>query len=291
MKQCEECGNTIQDGAAFCANCGAAVSSSGATPIPDASAATATEASVIPGAISPTLPVGATMQAEKPKKKIDGKTIAMIAAIAISLVVGITGIVMAITSNNNGPKPAPISGNEDNGGNNGGSGSGSEGKLGKNIVYAGYEFVIPDRYDYQIKVDEGIEALMYTDDPVSYKAQMAYMNDMTFASIENNMQQLADYFSEKYGVTVVPEINTVGGIKFIYFKIDLNGSDGGLIAFSEADLYYFTTAIQVNGSLDATQYLSNAAEILNSARKITSDRAINWDNYNTISLPKLDLKN
>ena len=58
MRQCEKCGQTVQDGAAFCTNCGAVLSGdSGSESVPVSFGSTAQNTTANPEPVASTAPV------------------------------------------------------------------------------------------------------------------------------------------------------------------------------------------------------------------------------------------
>lgn len=292
MKQCEKCGQEIVEGAAFCANCGASVSEAQETtgvgteqPVAPAAPTSSELFSSQPADSSVNPLVSATTPAEQPKKKMDGKMIAMIAVSAICLIVGIVGIVLAVVNggrNNSGDGEVATS-DPGNGG-----GTVDVVSSGTKVSYAGYEFVIPDGYDYEIMDLEGEEALS-TSNSDDYVAVTTFDNSATFTQIESGMSDLTAYLSEENGgIPVDSSVETVDGVKFLCFDLGNVGEADMMYAISEADLYYFQTIVLTQPGLSGKQYLSNVAEVVKSAQKKSgANRAFGGSMLDGVKIPKL----
>ena len=284
MKQCEKCGQAIDDNAAFCTNCGAAVSSGPAPVAPDmgqpmGAGAPAVNGMVASGpAMSPAAPI------DEPKKKMDGKMIALIAVSAVCLIIGIVGIVLAIMNGGN-------KGSSGNGGQvatgNSGSSTVDVASSGTKVSYAGYEFVIPDGYDYEI-ADSPVGETLVTSNDDGYAAATVYDNSVTFTQIENNLDAVARELENEVGISATTSIENVDGVKFLC--LDFGTVEGANLtyAISEIDLYYFQTAIATMPGVSGKQYLSNVAKIVGSAQKKKSmDKGLNGNGFKDIKIQKL----
>ena len=295
MKQCEKCGLEIEDSAAFCTNCGAAVSAPQGE-APNQSPMAAPASTPAPGfgsnpsfASSPMTNV-ASMDSinspfEEPKKKIDGKMIAMIAVSAVCLIVGVVGIILAVVNNgggNNDNKDQVAVNDSDDGGS-----TVDVVSSGAKVSYAGYEFAIPTEYEYEVTEKDGMDVLLITDSD-DYLGVIQYYNDATFASIKSNKDSVAESISAELGSPVTVETTTEDGVEFVNFNLGESQGVNMLYAVSEADLYYFETVIITNVGVDGSQYLSNIAKVVKSAQKKSgSDRAFNNNGFNGVSLPKI----
>ena len=286
MRQCEKCGQEIVEGAAFCANCGASVDTAQSAPEVGVAQPADTVAPVVPEVASEQpMEVSTAAPAEEPKKKMDGKMIAMIAVSAVCLIVGIVGIVLAVTNNGSSNNGGQVATNDSN---NGG-GTVDVVSSGTKVSYAGYEFVIPEGYDYEITDLDGDDALA-TSNSDDYAAFTMFDNSVTFTQIENNSDYLAEDLGSDAGVEVTTSTETVDGVKFLCFDFGTVGDVDMMYAVSEVDLYYFQTTIFTNPGVSGKQYLSNVAEIVKSAEKKTGDRAFNDTGYSGIKMPKLTIK-
>lgn len=292
--QCEKCGQTITEGAAFCANCGtpapSKISSNDAAPqpviqmaAPESMATPVSTPAATPVMGAATMAPGVMTSIEEPKKKLDSKMITMIAVSAVCLVIGIIGIVLAVSnSGNNSDSQVAVSNNDEGGSTVDVASSGTK------VAYAGYEFVIPKGYDYEIDEIDGTEALAFSDDKTFVAATM-YFNDVSFARIESGSDLLVENFVAEMGEPVTASTETVDGVKFICF--DFGEREGMNIAFvvSDADLYYFKTVITTENGSGALDHLEDVAKIVGSARKKTDERAFNGSVFEGISIPKINL--
>lgn len=291
MKQCEKCGQMIDDGAAFCTNCGAAVSSESTAPVSAGMGQPMGPAMPVTNSIATNnQPMGPAMSSavppEEPKKKIDGKTIALIAVSAVCLIIGIVGIILAIVNSNNNNR---ISSNGDQVA-TGGSGGGTVDVVssGTKVSYAGYEFIIPDGYEYEIAAnDDSEEALVTSNSSDEYAAAILYDNSVSFTQIENNMDAVANSFGSENGISVAASVENVDGVKFVCFDLGTMSDVNVMYAFSEADLYYFQTTIITNPGVSGKQYLSNVAKVVGSAQKKKSmNKGLNGNALEGIKIQK-----
>ncbi|MBP5647773.1 zinc ribbon domain-containing protein [Candidatus Saccharibacteria bacterium] len=286
MRQCEKCGQTVQDGAAFCTNCGAVLSGdsgSESVPVsfepttqnattnsePAASTAPVVESTPMNNIAAGTAPVVAETQSEK--KKLDGKMIGIIAGSVICLIVGIVGVVIGLTSGGKKSDDGQVADNS------GDSGVVDVVSSGTKVEYAGYEFVIPEGYEYDFsdEYDDGEETLEVSDSD-DYVAGISYFKDATYASVESNFDSLSAYMSQEGGATSATNgKTTIDGTDYLY--IDAKGIEGYDVVymFSKADLYSFMTMIITNSGVDGTQYIPNVAKVVGSAqKKVKMNRAL-----------------
>ena len=292
--KCEKCGQIIADGAAFCANCGtpvpAAMPTSGAASQPVTPMAASRP--VVTPAAAPTMSsatVGSAIgvntagPVEEPKKKLNNKMVALIAVSVVCLVIGIVGIILAVA--NSGDKGGGQIAIDNNG--EGGSTTDVV-SSGTKVAFAGYEFVIPKDYEYEIGDVEGTEALAYSNDN-SYAAATMYFNDVTFARLENNVDVLAKSLGDETGVSVTSSIKTAGGVKFIC--LDFGNIEGTnlIFAVSDADLYYFKTVIMTEDGSNPMDRLEDVAKVVGSAQKKTSDRAFGEGIFEGMHIPEFNL--
>lgn len=293
MKQCEKCGQINAEGATFCANCGTAIAE--AQPVAEAGTGQPNEVTApipnepvvgqpISGPTNPVAPIA--IAEESHKKKTNGKTIAMIAACITCLIIGIVGIVLAVMnsgkSGNGGGRIA-----EDD--------SGSESSTvnvtspGTKVSYAGYEFVIPEGYYYELMDLDGQEMLLTSAVIDEYAAFTFYDKSVTFTQVENNMDEVATYLSNKEDATpVTASAKTIGGVKFICFDFGEIDDANMMYAISEKDLYIFMTTILTNPRVSGEQYLNNLAEVVKTAEKKNSANKSSSDpKFKNITLPSL----
>lgn len=292
MKQCEKCGQMIDDGAAFCTNCGAAVSSESTAPVSAEMGQPMGPAMPATNSIATNnQPMGPAMSSavppEEPKKKIDGKTIALIAVSAVCLIIGIVGIVLAIINSSNNNKTSSNGDQVATGGSE--DGTVDVVSSGTKVSYAGYEFIIPDGYDYEIVESDGEEALA-TSNSNEYAAATLYDNSVTFMQIENNMDTVASGLESEGGLPVSASVENVDGVKFLCFDLGTVTDVNVMYAISEVDLYDFQTTIMTNPGVSGKQYLSNVAKIVGSAQKKKSmSRALNGNGLDGIKLQKISI--
>ena len=284
MKQCEKCGQVISEGIAFCPNCGTAVNAVQPSANPamasmptntfqGGQAIIAENASAMP--VTPAAPIAAqpinpatplqAMPDNSTKKKNDGKIIAMAVACIICLTVGIVGIVMAVSSNKNS-EPVATTGN-----NTPDPSSEVEvpttGSTSAKVSYAGYEFSIPASYSYEIYTQNGMECLSVSDSPMEYIADIYYSDQSTFASIENNIDQITDRINAVYETTATTGVETIGGNKFYYFDLGVLEDQNAMIVLSGIDLYSFTTFVNTRAGVSGVEYLEKIANVINTAQK------------------------
>ena len=298
MKQCEKCGNQIAEGAAFCTNCGTAVggamqpqantANTGAF-IPMTSANQATVQTTPTSDASPThQPTNSEISSQAPssetsKKKLDGKMIAMIAVSVICLAVGITGAVLALSGNNGSTSNGEVATNNPT--NNGGS-TVDVTSSGTKVSYSGYEFVIPDGYEYELSTEDGSESLLVSNRPDDYLASISYNNDVAFASLKSNIDAASAMLTEQFGNKVVGSIKTIGDKEYIYFDLGEIEGVNAMYVLSEADLYYFETFIMTNAGVSGTEYLDNVVNVLSTAQKKKSmPRSLNSNSATPIETP------
>ena len=284
MKQCEKCGQAIDENAAFCTNCGAAVSSGPAPAVPGMGQPVGAGAPIANGMVASGSVMPPATPAEEPKKKIDGKMIALIAVSAVCLIIGIVGIVLAIV--NSGSKGSSGSGGQVATGNSGSS-TVDVASSGTKVSYAGYEFVIPEGYDYEI-ADSAIGEALVTSNDSGYAAATVYDDGVTFTQIENNLDAVARELESEVGISATTSIENVDGVKFLC--LDFGTVDGANLtyAISEIDLYYFQTAIATMPGVSGKQYLSNVAKIVGSAQKKKSmSKGLNDSGFKDIKIQKL----
>ncbi len=280
MKQCGKCGQEIVEGAAFCANCGMPVNSSAST--------TELPAGLSMPVMTPPASSSASVMAsaEEPKKKTDGKIIIMATVGVIGFVVGIIGISLAVAGGNKGQNDSQIVANNSNNS----SGTIDVVPSSTKVLYAGYEFVVPNGYDYEVTDSYGGEEALATSSNVDeYMAVTFYDESATFAQVEDNMSDLADYLSEgNDGATATSSVETVDGVKFLCFDFGDMEEAGMMYAISEADLYYFQTVILTKPGASGKQYLGDVAKIVKSAQKKSdAKKAFDGAATDNVSMPKL----
>ncbi len=289
MNQCEKCGQTVAEGAAFCTNCGAPVSSS-VNITPNPSEPTAVSGGTINTNMSQplsessinTVPTDAmamnveTTQASTPeKKKVDGKMIGVIVGSIICLAVGIVGIVLAATSGNKGGDEVAVNSGSTTGDDSGGGSTIDVHSSGTKVELDGYEFVIPDDYEYEMGVDatDNSKYIMYSDNKDAYVGQTAYLGDATFTAVESNIDSLVTELAAK-ATEATSGSGSYNGVDFVYANV--KGYDGYNVvyAFSDADLHCFMTFVITELDKDGVQYLENVSKVVASAqKKKTMDRS------------------
>lgn len=280
MKQCVKCGQTLNDDAGFCTNCGAAVVSA----VPQVDNAQGSSQMVDMGGMSQqnfastqqpnpgVQQVGSnvvtnTQQAPVANKgKSNGKIAAIVAACAVCLIIGIVGIVLAIVSmnNNNNNKQVAVGGDPNNGN---GTTVVDVATSGTKVEYAGYEFVIPDGYEYEISKDsDGSELLVVSKDSNKYAMSILYFDEVSFAAVESNADGFAENLRQEYPDTVAGS-EVIDGVDFVYFNVGSYNEYNVAYLFSEADLYCFMTTIATSQESDPQNYFEDAAKVLSSAQK------------------------
>ena len=292
MKQCEKCGQAVEDSAAFCTNCGAVLSGVSAqapsesasqggintnfAPM-DTNTSSGVESAPVDNMASP---VVAAMPETKPEKKgLDGKMIAMIAVSAICLIVGVVGIILATTGGSRRDNGGQVAVDDGDGG-----ATVDVVTSGTKVEYAGYEFAIPDGYEYELsdEYDETGETLVVSDSD-DYIAAISYYEETTYATIESNFSALETYMQQEgVATSATSGKSTIDGLDYLY--VDAKGVEGYDIVyvFSKADLYSFMTMIITNQGVDGVQYLPNVAKIVGSAqKKVKMSRAIGNETDNT----------
>ena len=284
MRQCEKCGQTVQDGAAFCTNCGAVLSGdSGSESVPVSFGSTAQNTTANPEPVASTAPVventpmnnmaagtaPVMAEAQSEKKKLDGKMIGIIAGSVICLIVGIVGVVIGLTSGSKKPNDGQVA-------DNGGGSVVDVVSSGTKVEYAGYEFAIPDGYEYELSSEYDDEETLVVSDSDDYIAAIGYFKDATYTAVESNFDSLSAYMTQEGGATSATNgKTTIDGTDYLY--IDAKGIEGYDIVymFSKADLYSFMTMIITNSGVDGTQYIPNAAKVVGSAqKKVKMNRAL-----------------
>lgn len=301
MKQCEKCGHQITEGAAFCTNCGAAIN----TPQQSASSATTSafinmnsnsqtagptaSMSATPFSSQPadSIPSSQASSSGAPKKKVDGKVIAMAAVSIICLAVGIVGVVLALNGNKNNTSGGEVAVNNPT---TGGS-TVDVVSSGTKVSYAGYEFIIPDGYEYELSKEGDAESLLVSNSPDDYAAEINYLDDITFASLESNVDAISAIFTEQYGNPVTGNTKTIDDKEYIYFDLGEFEGANAVFVISKADLYYFETIIVTNAGVSGTNYLENVANVLGTAqKKKTMSRSLQDSGIpTTINLPDLSI--
>lgn len=287
MKQCEKCGQTIDDSAAFCTNCGASVnygttSSTSFGPNQSTDSGLPMPSSTTNQLASPTAP--SVISPGTSTKTIDGKTIALIAVSALCLIIGIVGIVIGITNNGNKNSAS------DNqvAMNDSGAGTLDAMSSGNRISYAGYEFTIPNGYEYEIVEEDGDEALMTMPISAEYAAATYYDDSTTFAQIESNMEAIASELEAENKTSVSASVENVGGVKFLCFDLGTAVNTNVMYAISKVDLYSFQTAIATDPGVSGKQYLGDVAKIIGSAQKKKSiNKTLNDNGPEELKLQKL----
>ncbi len=298
MKQCEKCGHEIVEGAAFCVNCGVPVSAINESKGPMVQGMNS-EASA-PFGPAMNMPMGQSMDQpmgpmsqpmngqaipqpmmsstseDSPKKKLDGKMIAILACGGVCLLIGIIGIVLAVVTMTSKKDDSQIAVNTTDGGSTVDAVS-----SGTKVSYAGYEFAIPKGYDYEIAEEDGVEALL-TSNSDDYVALTVYSDDVTFARIESNIGNLEEQLSSQFGHTVTSRTETIEGVKFLCLDVGLVEGVNAMYAISEADLYYFQTTILTTSDSNPSQYLENVAKVVGSAQKKKSNRSLGSDMFSNL---------
>ena len=243
MKKCEKCGSIGEDGDAFCTKCG--------------------------GAMKVVREGEASSEVVATGQKDNSKIIALSIVSAICLVVGIVGIVLFATSHSNGGSEGTSNGGTSTSGDNSGGILGGNASSGTKVQHGGYEFTIPDGYEYELTEEDGDEMLAFTKDSNKYLAAVMYFDDATFSMAESATDELADSLgASEHGRL------TIGGVEFLYFDVlDVDGMSV-TYALSKADVYCFMTTILPLDGVINHDYLGDVAAVLKTAKKIGSNRSL-----------------
>ena len=219
------------------------------------------------------------------KKKLDSKMLILIIVSAVSLVIGIVGIILAIIGFNQSKGGEQVA----TGNPQGGSSVVDVTVSGTKVLFSGFEFVMPKGYDYEIQDMDGTDVLGFSDSD-TYLAMTAYRGDLPFSVVRSRMGALANDFSGTFGRVVNGETRTVDGVELVYFNIGVVDGTNVVYAFSNAELNSFMTIILTEAGEDGTQYFENVAKVLKTAQKKTSmNRSINGSGFGDIKLPSINI--
>ena len=215
------------------------------------------------------------------------KKIAVLTAVSVvCFVIGVIGIVLAIVGFSQKGSSGPVAA----GGSEGGGSVIDVTNDGTKVFLSGFEFVMPKGYDYEVREEDGMEILGYSDNS-GYFAMTSYRNDISFSAVKNRMNLLADEYSKAYGRTVVGNKRTVDDVEMVYFDLGVVEDVNVVFVYSDADLRTFETAILTDIGVDGTQYFNNVAKILKTAKKKTEmNKSINGAGFEDVNLPRITVE-
>lgn len=233
MKKCEKCGTENADEIMYCTTCGtqlkiAAEPVAAPTPAPTPTTAFApTPAPVAPAASA---------------KKMDGKTIGLIAAAAVGLIVGIVGIVVAIAANNKKPEtPAPSQNTNVSGGDEVTVATVSGNNTGTTVKVGPYTMTVPKEYPFET-TDDGV---IITDPTNSvWAASIMYDDSATYSQVSSNLKKLGEYYTGQGAKNVKTGTAKTGALNYLY--VDMITPDDGFaktLAIFKADTALFDVVV------------------------------------------------
>ena len=299
MTQCEKCGNTIIEGAAFCTNCGTPAPTNNNSDMAESqmeqpAMQPAMQSDMQPGmqpnmqptAMPGTQPISNDMQpnnltstmptmpmeAKKEKKKFI-PIIAMSAVCVICLVLGIAGIIIGTNSGkSSGGGTGGSSGGGSNPGNvvtppdTGGDGGGSDSNTTQ-VQFASYEVSIPNDLQYSAKTN-------YVDiapnGEVTWMARIQYSQENTYAQVETSVDNIiASGGAEKNGVTATGSYVEVNGTKYPRLDLYDTGKDEHTVSvIAKAGAYVIVgTIINLDNSQPSENDIETIVKILDSAKQ------------------------
>ena len=265
MKKCEKCGTENADDIMYCTACGNQLTVAPATPTP-------APATPTPAPVAPAAPVAAPAPAKKP---VDVKTIGLIAAAVIGLVIGVVGIVLAVTSGNKKVEtPAPTSNvsNEDpdddvTTANISGNQTGTAVKVGP------FTLTIPKDFPFETNGN----SVIFTDPTNSiWAANITYDDSVTYAQVSKALKSLATYF-ESEGIKVLKTgTATVGGLNYLYIDMTDTDNINKTFAIFKANDESIFDVIVTDGTANHALLDAVAPIIANAKEGKTSNREIGF---------------
>lgn len=228
MKKCEKCGTENADEIMYCTTCGTQLK-------------IAAEPTIAPAPTTSFAPTPAPAPASA--KKMDGKTIGLIAAAAVGLIVGIVGIVLAITAGNKKPETSTPTQNTNT------SGGGDEvtvatvsGNNAGTVVEVGpYKMTIPKEYPFET-FDDGV---IVTDPTNSvWAASIAYDDSASYSQVSSNLKKLGEYYTSQGAKNVKTGTAKAGALNYLY--VDMITPDDGFaktLAIFKADTALFDVVV------------------------------------------------
>jgi hypothetical protein len=212
MKICEKCKTQNADTVMYCTTCG--------TQLPSAPVNPAPAAPVTPNPATPTTAFAAPTQAPTNAKKADMKTIILIAVAAVGLIIGIVGIVLAITSGNKKAEtpavtPTPVATDDDIE-----TASISSNATGTAVKVGPYTLTIPKDYVFESTAD----GLIITDAAgIAWAANITHDSDVTYSQVSSNLKKIGEAFTAQGAKNVKTGTGKSGALSYLY--IDMTDSD------------------------------------------------------------------
>ena len=133
------------------------------------------------------------------------------------------------------------------------------------VTVGSLSFSVPDSFQYEITVSDGYQVLMLTDDPDTWVAQIYYLDDVPFANVSANFEEVAGQFSGSGQANV-------NGTEFYY--LDDNTAEY-LVRhyFSKFGTGTIETAVAYRYGAEAS-VIEKLEPIISSAKKSDTSRSI-----------------
>lgn len=291
MKYCEKCGKEMAEGARFCGNCGAAVRAESSVPNAEVNheePAIVDEKARLEELARPLVQnnnVGAPIISEsgpivsETPKRSKIMIVLMSVFSVLCLVVGVTGIVLAVIAHNNEEMAKKEKEKEE----------AIAAVTGTKVRLDDYELTVSDDYSYEIFNEEGGDIIEYTKDVMTYLVGSMYFDKFTFSTVENNVDVIKESLMTG-AESVEAGFKTINDMDFVYF--DYHGRNGKniLYAFTEADLYCFMTTLIMKDNSVGIDQLEDVVGLLSSAEKVDGSmtRAFNADGESELNIQDLN---
>ena len=209
----------------------------------------------------------------KPVKTNSNKTLRIILIVVCIVLVAISAVGIVMANINSGPKNKTSSTNSSNSSNTNSSSqqSSSNNSTENNVVavsVAGWEFLIPEEYDY--KLSDGTLTVYGEDN--AWAARIGYDNSI-YANIVADTETVENLIAGNGYKIAKSGFAAFGGEEYYWFDIDISQTgEKGIFALTQApDMGTFTIVlVDVDNSQDHSA-LTSVSEILNTAVKSDSN--------------------
>lgn len=249
MKVCEKCKTENADSTMYCTTCGTQLPIQPAQPTP-------------PVQSTPATAFAAPMAKPASGKKMDGKTLGLIAVAVIGLIIGIVGIVMAITSGNQKtetptPAPAPVVEESSETSDILGNSVGTVVKIGPYIT------IIPREYPFELK-----ENNIILSDPTNsaWAVNIIYDESIAYSQVSSNLKKLGEYYTSQGAKNVKTGTAKTGDLNYLYVDMVDDGFAKTLAIF-KADSNIFEVIISDGSANPNHNIIDTIAPIIANVKK------------------------